>query len=264
MKPIKKTPHPSLRLYQLSFIELWRNRFGLLLLIVIPIVFIAIVEWTSGTNKIPIDLYRYHETKQIILSQHDVNLVFIGAAVSGFLTAYYAILLFHRNFEYFRHCIGMGLSPIGFVNARFLFFLTVTTILAALISLILCYLVKIEQPFSIFIGFIFVGIIYGAFGGAVGLLSKDIMVAILLVVLMANLDAGWLQNPVFYTSAQDTGFIHWLPAFYPTQTIFAAAFTKKLNSWSVLLSSIYSIGLLVIMLLIVHLKLRKVKKWWET
>jgi hypothetical protein len=264
MNKIKTHPYPSIRLYKLSFTELWRNRFGLILLGLIPILFLLIVEWTSGVQQIPIDLYFRHKTRHIFLSQHDINVVFIGAAVSGFLTAYYAILLFHRNFEYYRLCIGMGLSPLGFISARFLFFFTIIMFLAALISLVLSYLINIEHMFLLFTGFILVGTIYGAFGGVVGLFSHDIMVAILWIVLLANLDAGWLQNPVFYTSAQETEFIHWLPAFYPTQAIFTAAFISEWNGWAILISSIYACGLILMMLLIVHFKLRNVKKWWTS
>lgn len=264
MKIINFYKFPSVRLYSLSFRELWRNRFGLFLLLIIPGVFLAVVEWTSGTGKLPVDLYFPDETKTLLLSQHDINLVFIGTAVSGFLTAYYAILLFNRNFKYFRHCIGMGLSPTGFILARFLFFITVTIILSVYISLSMEWLVTVEHPVRLFIGILSVGMIYGAFGGIVGLISKDIMVAILWVVLLANLDAGWLQNPVFYSSAQKTELIHWLPAFYPTQVVFAAAFTSDWNTRALWLSMLYATVFIVLMLLIIHLKIRSVKKWWLT
>lgn len=254
--------HPSVYLYTLSFKELWRNRFGMILLVVIPAVFLAIVEWTSGTGQIPIDLYLPGRTRQLLLSQHEINLVFIGAAVSGFLTAYYAILLFHRNFEYFRHCVGMGLAPAEFILARLLFFFTITLLLAGLISILMSQLATVMHPLRLFTGFVLLGCVYGSFGGLVGLLSKDIMVAILCVVLLANLDAGWLQNPVFYTSARETAFIHWLPAFYPTQVAFAAAFTPEWNTQALLMSIAYAGAFILLMLLVMHLKIRSVKKWW--
>ena len=263
MKNEKMLAHPSAYLYRLSFKELVRNRFGLALLIFIPVFFLVVVEWTSGTGNLPIDLFYKNETRQVMLSYHDINVVFIGAAVSGFLTAYYAILLFHRNFEYYRHCIGMGLSPIGFLTSRFLFFLTVTGFLALLVSLVIIQLTEVESVGYLFLGFLMVGIIYGAFGSIMGLLSRDIMGAILGVVLLANLDAGWLQNPLFYTSSQQIEFIQWLPAFYPTQAIFAAAFTSETNSWAFLMSSLYAAVFLSIMVLIIRLKLRSVKLWWK-
>ena len=157
----------------------------------------------------------------------------------------------------------MGFSPSGFVSARFLFFLTVTMVLAALITVLMLGLVNVKDPVLLFGGFLMIGAIYGTFGAIVGLLSTDIMVAILCIVLLANLDAGWLQNPVFYSSAQQTDIIRWLPAFYPTQTIFAAAFTSSSNYWAFLMGGIYSAVLLTSLLGIIHLKIRNVKKWWN-
>lgn len=249
-----------LRLFRLSFRELLRNRFGLVLLLLIPPVFLGVVDQTSGTDQMPIDLFFYQETKNIWLSQYDINLVFIASAVCGFLTAYYAILLFHRNFDYFRYCVGAGLSSNGFIAARFLFFLTVTLILSVLTGTLLSLFVDIEQVVQLLLGFMLMGTIYGAFGGIAGLLSKDLMVAILCIVLLANLDAGWLQNPVFYSSAQQTELIQWLPAFYPAQTIFAAAFTEEWNIKALIFSSLYAFILISLMTAIVHFKLRNVKK----
>jgi hypothetical protein len=262
MLPVKVRP-PAVHLYVLSHRELWRNRFGLVLLVVIPPLFLAIVEWTSGTQVLPIELYFRGETTHILLSQRDISLVFIGAAVSGFLTAYYAILLFHRHFDYYRYCIGMGLAPRDFISARCTFFLTVVVVLALLISVVVGLMTELKNPAGVFLGFMLVGVIYGAYGGLVGLLSKDFMVAVLGVVLLANLDAGWLQNPVFYSTAQESRLIHWLPAFNPTQVVFAAAFTGRLNLWAVALSLVYTALFVAAMLAMVHLRVRSLQRWWK-
>lgn len=263
MKRIRTFYNPLIHLYTLSFKELARNRFGMFLLVIIPAVFLLIVEWTSGTELMPIDLYFQDGRREVMLSQHDINIVFIGAAVSGFLTAYFAILLFYRNFKYFRHCIGMGLSPTEFVGARFLFFLTVTVLLAVFITVLIRFLTSVESMMYLFAGFLLVGTIYGTFGAIVGLVSREIMEAILGVVLLANLDAGWLQNPLFYSSSQQVEFIQWLPAYYPSQAIFASAFTPDVNSWAFLKGSLYAAILLVMMILLIHHKIRSVNRWWS-
>jgi len=256
-----KKRHPIVRLFQLSWLELWRNRFGLLLLVVIPVIFLAVVEWTSGSQTIPIDLFFRDETRRIPLSQRNVNLVFIGSAVLGFLTAYYAIILFHKNFEYYKYCIGMGLPPASFLAARSLFFLGIIAILGLLISIIVGSMVEIEQIYGLYAGFLLMGIIYGTIGGIMGLLSSDFMVAILGVVLLANLDAGWLQNPVFYSTAQETELIKWLPAFFPTQSVFASAFTTDWNGWTLSMSGLVAAGLSLSMFIIIYLKIRNVYRW---
>lgn len=261
--PEARSGNPATRLFLLSFLELWRNRFGLLLLLIIPPIFLGIVEWTSGEIPIPIELFFKGETQQVLLSQRDISILFIGAAVSGFLTAYYAILLFHRNFEYFKHCIGMGLSPTSFITARFLFFLTVVAALALFITIVVSIMSPLQNPAGVFLGFLLVGVVYGAYGGLVGLVCRDFMVAVLCVVLLANLDAGWLQNPVFYTTAQETAIIHWLPAFNPSQVVFAAAFTGRMNMWAVTLSILYGTILFLLMLVIMHMRIRSLRRWWK-
>lgn len=256
-----RTYHPAGYLFRLSFMELWRNRFGLVLLVTIPLIFLAVVEGTSGTQTIPIKLFFGDETREILLSQHSVNLVFIGSAVLGFLTAYYAIILFHRNFEYYKYCIGIGLSPASFLAARGLFFLTVILLLGGMISLAVSGMVDIRQAAGLFLGFILIGVIYGIIGGILGVISSDFMVAILGVVLLANLDAGWLQNPVFYTSAQETDLIQWLPAFFPTQVVFAAAFTDDWNSRGLYMSLLLTFVLTIVLFGIIYLKIYRVRRW---
>jgi hypothetical protein len=235
----------------------------LVFLVIIPPLFLAIVEWTSGTQALPIELYFHAETTRVVLSQRDISLVFIGAAVSGFLTAYYAILLFHRNFDYFRYCIGIGLSPGAFIGARFAFFLTMVVVLALFITWVVGLLATLKNPAGVLLGFLLVGAIYGAYGGMVGLLSRDFMVAVLCVVLLANLDAGWLQNPVFYSTAQESTLIHWLPAFHPTQVVFAAAFSGRLNLWATALSLFYALLFVATMLVVVRLRVRSLRRWWQ-
>ncbi len=55
---------PTGLLFWLSCRELWRNRFGLVLLVVIPPLFLAIVEWTTGELPLPIKLYFQNESGQ--------------------------------------------------------------------------------------------------------------------------------------------------------------------------------------------------------
>ena len=253
--------HPAIRLFALSFLELWRNKYGLILLITIPVIFLAVVEWTSGEEVIPIELYYQDEIRQVLLTQREVNLVFIGAAVLGFLAAYYAIVLFHKNFEYYKYCISMGLSRVSFLAARCFFFLGLIVTLAMLISVSLWFTIDIRQIFGLLLGFILMGVIYGTIGGIFGLISRDYMVAMLAMVLLANLDAGWLQNPVFYSSAQETEVIKWLPAFFPTQLVFASAFTENWNIWATGMSLFISIFLFTMIISIVYIKTRDVQKW---
>lgn len=245
-------------LYRLTALELLRNKLGLLLLFVIPTCFLAVVEWTSGESPLPIKLYFFKQIDGLLLNQREISLVFMSAAVGGFLMAYYAILLFQQDFEYFRYCISLKLSPHTFVASRFGFFLTLVAAMAVFITLIMKVMMNFENILGILVGFILLGLIYGAYGGLVGILSKDFMVAILFVTLLANIDAGWLQNPVFYSTAQETAFIRWLPAFFPCQFIFSSVFSGKTNVWALLMSFVYGSALFLALLIAVKIKIKGV------
>lgn len=245
-------------IYRLTALELLRNKLGLLLLFVIPTCFLAVVEWTSGEGLLPIKLYSLNGICDLLLNQREISLVFMSAAVGGFLMSYYAILLFQQDFEYYRYCISLRLSPRTFVAARFSFFMTLVVVMGVFITIIMRGMMDYKNIPAALMGFILLGLIYGAYGGLVGMLSRDFMVAILFVVLLANIDAGWLQNPVFYSTSQETEFIRWLPAFFPCQFIFSSVFSGKINVWALLMSMAYASVLFAALLLAVMARVKGV------
>ncbi len=245
-------------LFRFSALELVRNRLGFLLLFLIPALFLAVVEGTTGEGVLPIKIYGLGSMEQHVLSARLISLVFMAAAVSGFLTSYYALLLFHQDFQFYRYCISMRLSPRTLVLSRFGFFFALVSVLAGFILLILGFMMPVRMVPAAFAGFVLLGIVYGAYGGIVGLVSKDFMVGIMLIVLLANLDAGWLQNPVFYSSAQQAAFIHWLPAFFPCQFLFSALFAGKVNLWALFMSVVYAAVFILLLSVCLHQKIRGV------
>jgi hypothetical protein len=254
---------PTACLFVLSLRELGRQRFGLLLLFVIPPAFLGIVEWTSGNLTVPLNLLLEGTVRPVLLPQRTVSLVFVAAAVCGFLASYYALILFHRNFAYFEQCLAMGLAPTSLLVSRFAFFAAVVSALAALTTVTLHLMCPVMDPFGTFLGFALVAAVYGAYGGLVGVATRDFMVALLAAALLANLDAGWLQNPVFFGTAQHQAVLRWLPAFHPTQVVFSSAFADLINLRSVLFSLLYAAGLLAAMLLLLRFRVRSLRRWWE-
>ncbi len=245
-------------MYRLSVQELLRNKVGMLLLVMIPCIFIGISLATAGKGAIPIKLYFPHGVEKLLLSHHDIMLVFISASVNGFLAAYFALLLFHQDFSYYRYCVFLGLPPAAFTFGRFAFFLTVSALLAAMTTMINAHYVALFQPWQVFSGFLFLGIIYGSFGGIIGLFSRDFLVAFLGIFLLADLDAAWLQNPVYYSASQETGFLRWLPAHFPTQVVFSSAFTEKVNWRAFAGSGVYVLLSFGLLFLLVHYRLARV------
>lgn len=258
MNKLNREKSIFLLLYSLTFKELIRNKLGLVLIFVIPTLFLAVVEWTSGSGTLPIKLFFFKHVTQVSINTRDMSLVFMAAAIGGFLMSYYAVLLFHKDFEYFRYCIHMKLSPLTFIASRFCFFFSLVAVLGIYTTLLIRSLMSFTQIISALIGFILLGAIYGAYGGIVGILSKDFMTAMLFVALLANIDAGWLQNPVFYSTAQQSEVIRWLPAFFPCQFIFSSIFSGKTNLWAALMSLLYATVLFGILFLAVRYKIKGV------
>lgn len=244
--------------YRLSVIELFRNKLGLVLLVLLPCVFISIGLATAGKSQIPIKLYLPAGIENLLLTQQDIMLVFISASVNGFLTAYFALLLFQQNFAYYRYSVFVGLPPSAFIIGRFTFFITIASLLAAMTTLLNAHYVQLLQPFQVFLGFLFLGIIYGSFGGIIGSLSKDFLVAFLGIFLLTDLDAGWLQNPVYYSSSQENEFLHWLPAHFPTQLVFSSAFTNKSNAIAWYGSAGYVILAFNLLFILISFRMRRV------
>jgi hypothetical protein len=247
---------PGWLVLRLSALELWRNPLGLVLLAVIPAVFTGMIWWTASQDALPLKIFFGKETLQVLLTQRQIGLVFVSAAVSGFLAAYYALILFHNDFGYFRFCVFMGLRPPLFTAARFAAFLGVTAVLAAVTTLGLGRITTLERPFTVFAGFLLITVIYGAYGGIVGVLSRSFMPALLWVVLLAQLDAGWLQNPVYYSAAQESRVIHWLPAFYPCQMVFSAAFTSRNNGAAMGGALVWAVVTVALLIVVVQMRMR--------
>jgi len=255
VRTLRETAETSAGIFLLSAREAWRNRAGFLLMVAIPAIFLGAVELTAGEGYVPVKLFFLEETLQVILTVRHVCMVFGAAGVCGFLSAYYALILFHQDFDYFRFCAFSGMTRAGFLAGRFGFFLLVVTILAAATTLLASSLVHVNDPAAMFAGFVLLGLIYGAIGGIVGMVSRDFLVAFLCVAILADIDAAWLQNPVYYTAGQELGIIRWLPAFYPCQQIFAAAFTVDLNYLALMGSGAYGTVLLSILLGVIGLRL---------
>lgn len=243
-------------LYKQTWKELIRNKLGLLLLFVIPTIFLAVVEWTTGTGVFSIKLHFYGQIRQITSNIREVSLIFIAAAICGFLMSYYAVLLFHKDFEYFRFFISMKLSPATFIYSRFCFFFSMVAVLGIYTTLLLRSMMSFSQIWSAFLGFLLLGAVYGAYGAIIGILTKDFMIAILFIALLANIDAGWLQNPVYYATAQQSEFIRLLPAFYPCQFILSAVFSKAINVWAAFMSCLYAALLFGFLFFIIHFKVK--------
>jgi len=109
-------------------------------------------------------------------------------------------------------------------------------------------------------GFAFGGFVYGCYGLLVGAVFRRELEGILFIALLTNIDAGWLQNPIYYADAQNQALIRHLPAYFPSQVSMVCALTDYSILFHVLGGVTYGVVLLVLALLIYTLRMRLVNR----
>ena len=88
-------------------------------------------------------------------------------------------------------------------------------------------------------GMLLLGLIYAGYGMLAACIIDGALEGTLTVILLANIDAGWLQNPLFFAGARNKLVIQLLPAYHPTQLSIGAAFTNEAVQTSVFISIAY-------------------------
>lgn len=210
----------------LIFKLLIRRRIVPILLLVIPAAFFFVVYLTTSTRIVPFRVASMVEDVFIEVSERYCSLAFFAVASVGFLASYVGLILIQNNVEVNRRLIICGYHPLEILLSHFVVLLGVILLIAAYISLSILLIFSPSQWFLFFSSLILSGWVYGCYGMAIGSLIKGELEGILLIVLLANIDAGWLQNPLFYAEAQNPIIIRYLPAYYPSQTAIISAFSN--------------------------------------
>jgi hypothetical protein len=69
------------------------------------------------------------------------------------------------------------------------------------------------------------GLIYGCLGMLVGALVRGELEGVFVIVFLTNIDAGWLQNPIYFAHSESKSLIRALPGYGPVQLAVVNAFT---------------------------------------
>jgi hypothetical protein len=241
-------------LFALSAKEVWRNRFALALIFVIPAVFLAVTSWTSGNLPLPIKLFYGDSTGRLFVPQRQLLFVYVCASTGGFLVAFFATVIFLENAASYRMAFVMGLSWRRFLAARLAFLVCLVAALSLYLLAILAGFATVKLALAVLAGYFLFGAVYGTCGCIVGCLARNFYAGILCIFFLANIDASWLQNPVYFASAQETRAIRYLPAYAPIQVVLAGAFGGRVNVHAVLLSLAYAGGLLVLFFVVFRVR----------
>lgn len=236
-----------------------RRRIVILLFIIIPAIFLSIVELTTSDRILPFQLSSLENEIFIEVSEKQISLLFFAVAVTGFLVSFLALNLVQKNNEANRRLIVCGYHPLELLLSNLLSLILIIIFIAIYVGLFTGLFFEINNLNLLFVGLILTGIVYGCYGILIGSLIKGELEGILFIVLLANIDAGWLQNPLFYAEAQNQQLIKFLPAYFPSQTTIIAAFTD----FSIVSASINSImygALILFIAMLIFFNKMKMKK----
>lgn len=233
-----------------------RRRIVLILLLVIPAVFLTIVELTTSERNLAFHLASLEGETFIRVSEKAISLVFFAVASVGFLISFLGLNLIQKNSEINRRLVICGYHPLELLISNLLSLLVLIILIATYVGILCSVFVQLDHLGNMIFGLALNGFVYGCYGMLVGSIIKGELEGVLLIVLLANIDAGWLQNPLFYAEAQNQAIIRYLPAYFPSQSSIIAAFTDFSAIRANLNSLLYGAGLLALSMLIFFNKMR--------
>ncbi len=195
----------------------------------------------------------------IEVSEKAISLVFFAIASVGFLLSFLGLNLIQKNSEINQRLVICGYHPIELLVSNLLSLFILILLISTYVGFLCRAFFPIDHLWMMILGLAMNGFVYGCYGMVVGSLIKGELEGILLIVLLANIDAGWLQNPLFYAEAENQAIIRFLPAYFPSQSAIIAAFTDFSAIKASLSSLLYGAGFLALSMMIFFTKM-SVKK----
>ena len=231
--------------------DLLRRRISLLLLFVVPALFGAVALVTTAHRDLdvtfgslvepgaevrrpdqapdPFDLELYDNGLRTV-DQQALSLVFLGSTAVCFLSCFLAYYLVHKRTEADGRLVLSGYRSVEVLTAKLAVLVVVGLALAGYETVALRVLFRPHDLAQVAAGFALGAVLYGCIGLFVGAIAKHELEGIFLIVLFTNVDAGWLQNPIYYASSERRWLIENLPGFAPTQLSVVGAFTDD-SAW---------------------------------
>jgi len=237
-----------------------RNRFALVVLLTIPALFFTLVWLTTGDHPVIFRLASVSDETAIEVGARDESLVFVGVAVVGLLSSFLAMNLVQKNTEENRRLILCGFHPAELVVAKLLGMIVVVAAISLYVGLMLSLFFRPLHFVSLVIGLALSGFVHACYGLLVGTVMRRELEGVLLIVLLVNIDAGWLQNPLYYAEAHNKALIRYLPAYFPSQASIASAFTDHSTADARIGSLVYGGALLSGALAIYFYRMKVVRR----
>lgn len=240
----------------MSVKELLRSRIAIILFFFIPSLFYAVILLTTTHREIAFKLASVSEDLFVQVSQRNEALIFIGLAAVGLLTSFLALNLTQKHSPANRRLILCGYQTSELLFSKFAVLICLLILIGSYIAFLLLLFFRPSRLPLVLLGFMLAGYVYGCYGLLIGAIFKRELEGILFIVLLANIDIGWLQNPIYYAEAQNKSIIRHLPAYFPSQISMVSAFTDHSVLNPLLGSLVYGSLFLAVAMLIFWWKMR--------
>lgn len=236
--------------------EVLRNRTACVLALVLPLLFYGITLVMMVERIVVFQLASVSAEPDLEVPARSEVLVFMALIAIGFMSAFFGVNLIQKHGRTNHRLVVCGYRPSELVVSKLL-------VLAGSVVILSIYCIALMSPFfiprhptTVFSGLVLVGYVYGCYGLMIGSLWRRELESMFSVILLTNIDVGWLQNPVVYTEAENKTFIHWLPAFWPVQAAMTGAFTDHGIGSAVLGAFTYGTVLLFIAIFVFWRRVR--------
>lgn len=241
------------------FKEVFRDRITVLLLFLIPTIFYLVTIFTASENPILIKIASAPNEPVFMVKQQDLGLIYVGLAATGLIASFLALNIMQRNTHAKKRLILCGYNTFELSFSKFIVVISIVIVIGTYIATMSLLLIEPKHIFGIVAGYILCGFVYGSYGLIIGAILKRELEGILFIVLLTNLDVGWLQNPLYYAGAQNKFIIRLLPGFNPSQVSVISAFSDYSPGPPVIYSLIYGSVFLILSMIIFRMQMRITK-----
>jgi len=235
--------------------DLMRQRLVLVLALAVPAIFFTSVFATTGERPVPITLAA-GDGRVMLVDERRQSLLFIGIAASALISAFFASSLIQRQLDANRRLVLCGYRAAELIAARLAVLLGIVAITALYTWLALGLFSSPRFPGGVLLGLMVGAFVYGCYGLLVGTLVRRELESIFAILVLVNIDAGWLQNPSYYQNAGSKWLIEVLPAHYPSQIAYLSAFTSDNLGGPVASGLAYGTALLLIAVALYGMRMR--------
>jgi hypothetical protein len=234
--------------YTLTIRQMLRNRLALLLLFIVPGVFFWLVTLTTSPDRsvrfrlaslpasavedptpptvLPVDLLETESSGAVVIvPQRHQALTFIALGAVAVVIGFLGMSILQRSGEAYRRLVRSGFGSLALVLATLGALLCAAIVVSVFVALLLRWHYPPARGSGLVAGLVVCGWVYGCYGLLIGVLFRRELTGALFVVVLTNVDVGWLQNPLLYAEASNQALIRAMPAYFPSQAAMASAFT---------------------------------------